>query len=79
MKMGTNLLQAAQQFVGQVVQNRAEGQLANVPWRQDALNAIMSGDRAKGEELAKNIMQSYGFSSPQEAIQRGLQNLSGRN
>lgn len=71
-----NLLQAAQQFVGQIIQNKAEQNLQNTPWKQEALNAIMSGDQAKGEELASNILKSYGFSSPQEAIQQGLNNLS---
>lgn len=76
--MGTNLLQAAQQFVGQVLQNGADQNMANVPWKQAALNAIISGDQAKGKELASNIMQSYGFSSPEEAVRQGLQNLSGK-
>lgn len=74
--MANNLLQAAQQFVGQIIQNKAEQNLQNTPWKQAALNAIMSGDQKKGEELANNILQSYGFSSPQEAIQQGLNNLS---
>lgn len=74
--MENNLLQAAQQFVGQIIQNKADKNLANTPWRQSALDAIMSGDKTKGEELAANIMRSYGFSSPEEAVQIGLQNLS---
>ena len=76
--MASNLLQAAQQFMGNVVQNKADKNLANVPWRQEAINAIISGDQAKGEELANNIMKSYGFSSPEEAVRQGLQNLSGK-
>lgn len=75
--MANSLLQAAQQFVGQVINSNVDKNLPNTPWKQSALNAIMSGDKAKGEQLANNIMQSYGFSSPQEAIQKGLQNLSG--
>lgn len=73
-----NLLQAAQQFMGQVIQNNQDQNLMNVPWKQDAMNAIMSGDQTKGQELAQNILNSYGFSSPEEAIQKGLQNLSQR-
>lgn len=76
--MANNLLQYAQQFIGSVIQNKADGNLQNTPWKQSALNAIMSGDQAKGEELAQNIMKTYGFSSPQEAIQKGLENLSRR-
>lgn len=74
----SNLLQAAQQFMGHVIQNKADQKLANVPWKQAAINSIMSGDQQKGQELAQNIMRSYGFSSPEEAIKQGLQNLSGR-
>lgn len=74
--MGNNLLAAAQQFMGQVVQNKADGNLANVPWKQTAIDAIMSGDQSKGQQLADNILQSLGFSSAEEAIQQGVQNLS---
>lgn len=76
--MASNFLQAAQQFVGQAVQNNIVNRMANVPWKQDAINAIMSGDKAKGQELANNIMQSYGFSSPEEAVRQGLQNLNSK-
>lgn len=77
--MAINLLQAAQQFMGQVIQNKADQNMVNAPWKQSAINAIMSGDQSKGEELANNILKSYGFSSPQEAIQKGLENLSRKN
>lgn len=77
--MGNDLLQAAQQFVGQVVQSGADQKMINAPWKTAALNAIMSGDQAKGQELAENIMRSYGFSSPEDAIRQGIQNLSRRN
>lgn len=76
--MGINILQAAQRFVGQIRQSGAEQNMANVPWRQTALDAIMSGDQKKGEELANNIMRSYGFSSPEEAVRQGIQNLSNK-
>lgn len=74
--MGANLLQLSQQFIGQVVQNRADQNMINAPWKQPAIDAIMSGDQKKGMELANNIMQSYGFSSPEEAVRQGIQNLS---
>lgn len=76
--MANNFLQAAQQFIGQAVQNNIVDRMANVPWKQEAINAIMSGDQAKGQELANNILQSYGFSSPEEAVQQGFKNLNGR-
>lgn len=76
--MGFNLLQAAQQFVGQVRQNGADQNMMNAPWKQAALDAISSGDQKKGQELAENIMRSYGFSSPEEAVRQGLQNLSNK-
>lgn len=69
-----NPLQMAQQFMNQVIQNKATNNLTNAPWKQAAIDAITSGDQKKGEELANNILQSYGFSSPQEAIQSYLQN-----
>lgn len=74
--MANNFLQPIQQFVGRIIQNKVVNNLANVPWKQDAIDAIMSGDQAKGQELANNVMKSYGFSSPEEAIQKGLQNLN---
>lgn len=73
-----NLLSAAQQFIGQVRQSGADQNMVNAPWKEAALNAIMSGDQAKGQELAQNIMRTYGFSSPEEAVRQGLQNLSGK-
>lgn len=78
MRMSSNLLHLAQDFISQVMQNGADQNMVNAPWKKDALNAIMSGDQARGKELADNIMQSYGFSSPEEAVQRGIQNLSGK-
>ena len=68
-----NLLQMAQQFIQQVSQNNAVNNLADVPWRQEAINAITSGDQAKMQELGSNVLRSYGFSSPEEAIQHCLQ------
>ena len=76
--MISNFLQSAQQFISKAVQNNAVNKMANVPWKQEAINAIMSGDQTKGQELANNILRSYGFSSPEEAIQQGLQNLNGK-
>lgn len=74
-----NLLKAAQDFMGQVVSNNADKNLANVPWKKAAIDAILSGDQAKGEQLANNLLKSYGFSSPEEAVKQGLQNLGGKH
>lgn len=73
--MANNFLQAAQQFVGNLVSRNMEANLMNTPWKNEAIRAIMSGDQEKGEQLARNILQSYGFSSPEEAVQKGLENL----
>lgn len=72
-----NLLAAAQQVIGQIVMNNLQRNMVNAPWRDAAIQAIQSGDEQTGQQLAQNIMQSYGFSSPEEAIRQGLQNLSG--
>lgn len=72
----SGLLNAAQQFLGQVVSNNLQANMINAPWKEAAIQAIQSGDQQSGEQLARNIVQSCGFSSPQEAIQVGLQNLS---
>lgn len=74
----SNLLQAAQQFVGSVIQNNMQNKFMNAPWKDSALQAIQSGDQQTGQMLAQNIIQSCGFNSPEEAIQKGLQNLSSR-
>lgn len=66
----SNLLQAAQKFIGDAVKNNATGQMVNVPWKQAAIDAIMSGDQAKGQQLANNVLQSYGYKSEEEAIQK---------
>lgn len=76
--MVNNLLQVAQSFMQQIRQNNAENNLANTPWRKAAIDAIMSGDQEKGQELANNILKSYGFSSPEEAIQSYYNNMGAK-
>ena len=73
-----NLLTAAQQFIGQVMINNLQKNMVNAPWKDAALQAIQNGDQQAGQQLAQNIMQSYGFSSPEEAVRQGLQNLSSK-
>lgn len=74
----SNLLQAAQEFIGSVIQNNMQTNLMNTPWRDSALQAIQNGDQKTGQMLAENIIRSCGFNSPEEAIQKGLENLSSR-
>lgn len=74
----SNLVQAAQQFMGQVIQNNLQNNMIDAPWKDTAIQAIQNGDQQTGQQLAQNIIQSYGFSSPEEAVRIGLQNLSSR-
>lgn len=73
-----NLLTYAQQFLTQVITNNLQQNMVNAPWRDSAIQAIQNGDEQAGQQLAQNIIQSCGFSSPEEAIRQGLQNLSSR-
>lgn len=44
-------------------------QIANNPNAQGMIQAIQSNDSTKGEQIAKNLCDSYGI-SPQEAVQQ---------
>lgn len=70
----SNMLQAAQQVLKLAMQNQDKGSMVNTPWRDAAINAIQTGDAQNGQALAENIIKSYGFSSPQEALQSFVQN-----
>lgn len=41
------------------------GQMPNTPWAQEGINAIMTGNAQKGEELATNLLQSMGMTKEQ--------------
>lgn len=43
-------------------------QFANNPNAQSMIQAIQSGDDKRGEQIAKNLCDSYGI-SPQQAVQ----------
>lgn len=43
-------------------------QIANNPNAQSMIQAIQSGDDKRGEQIAKNLCDSYGI-SPQQAVQ----------
>lgn len=42
-----------------------QNNLPNAPWRDAAINAIMSGDVQAGQQIANNIMQSMGMTKEQ--------------
>lgn len=44
-------------------------QIANNPQAQDLINVIKSGDSVKGEQIARNLCQSYGV-TPEQALDR---------
>lgn len=44
-------------------------QLASNPQAQELINVIKSGDSAKGEQIARNICQSYGV-TPEQALDK---------
>ena len=51
-------------FAQQLVQTN-QNNLPNTPWRDSAINAIMSGDAQAGQQIANNIMQSMGMTKEQ--------------
>ena len=72
--MATNYLGIAQQVLNAALRSGNQNGMVNAPWRDAAIQAIQNGDAKTGQELANNIVQSYGFSSPQEAAQSWFQN-----
>lgn len=51
---------------------RQNPNVANNPNAQGMLNVIESGDSAKGEQIARNLCQTYGI-TPEQAIQQAKQ------
>ena len=51
-------------FAQRLVQTN-QNNLPNAPWRDAAINAIMSGDAQAGQQIANNIMQSMGMTKEQ--------------
>lgn len=51
-------------FAQKLVQTN-QNNLPNAPWRDAAINAIMSGDAQAGQQIANNIMQSMGMTKEQ--------------
>ena len=58
------------QMAQQMMQNNPNFQ--NNPQAQQYLQVLLSGDAQRGEELARNICQSYGL-SPEQAVQKAQQ------
>ena len=48
---------------------RSNPQIANNPRAQDMLNVIRNNDSVRGEEIAKNLCDSYGV-TPEQAVQQ---------
>lgn len=52
-------------------------QLRNNPMARNALSAIQNGDSAKGEQIARNLCESYGV-TPEEAYAQAMRFFGGR-
>lgn len=51
---------------------RQNPQVANNPRAQDLLNVIFNNDSVRGEEIARNLCQTYGV-TPEQAVQQARQ------
>ena len=60
-----------QQMLQQMMQ-RNPNMFQNNPQARQYMEVIMNGDAKRGEELARNICQSYGI-SPEEGVQQAQQ------
>lgn len=57
-------LQIAQIMAQRIIQNKAnQGNLP--PWGPDGLNAVMTGDATKGEQIANRLLKTYGLTKEQ--------------
>jgi hypothetical protein len=52
-------------------------QLRNNPMAHNALSAIQNGDDATGEQIARNLCESYGI-TPEEAYAQAMRFFRGR-
>lgn len=73
-----NNLQMAQQIVSKMTQGQLQNASQSAPWAGAALQAIQTGNMQLGNELANNIIASYGYSSQEEAINACLQRYQGK-
>ena len=68
--MNNQMLNFAQQLV-----KTNQGSIPNAPWKEDAINAILSGDAQAGLQMAQNLMQSMGMTKEQ-IIQTARQRMN---
>lgn len=64
--MEINLMNLAMNLIGR------NPNVANSPMNQAYINTLKSGDNSKGEQLARNLCQTYGV-SVEEALNRAKQ------
>lgn len=58
--MNNQMLNFAQQLI-----KTNQNNIPNVPWRDAAINVILSGDAEAGQQMAQNLMQSMRMTKEQ--------------
>lgn len=61
-------------FAQQLVETNQDN-IPNTPWKEAAINAILSGDVQAGRQIAQNLMQSMGMTK-EEIIQTARQRMN---
>lgn len=61
-------------FVQQLVKTNQDN-IPNAPWKEAAINAILSGDAQTGQQMAQNLMQTMGMTKEQ-IIQTARQRMN---
>lgn len=61
-------------FTQQLIKTN-QGNIPNAPWKEAAINAILSGDAEAGQQMAQNLMQSMGMTKEQ-IIQTARQRMN---
>ena len=61
-------------FVQQLVKTNQDN-IPNAPWKEAAINAILSGDAQAGQQMAQNLMQTMGMTKEQ-IIQTARQRMN---
>lgn len=64
-------------IAGMIRKLTTDPSMVSNPVAQNLLAAIQSGDSKKGEEIAKNLCNSYGI-TPEEAYNKALAFFNGR-
>lgn len=68
--MNNQMLNFAQQLV-----KTNQNNIPNAPWKEAAINAILSGDVQAGRQMAQNLIQSMGMTK-EEIIQTARQRMN---